>query len=85
MKIKFLIPIMMFIALGCSSAQEEKTTSAEAISFENVQLDSDKDPVCGMSVKKHVKDTTLYQGKVYGFCNVGCKKSFNDKPEDYLK
>jgi YHS domain-containing protein len=43
------------------------------------------DPVCKMTVdEKTAKFTTEYQGKTYYFCAPGCKKTFEENPEDYL-
>lgn len=44
------------------------------------------DPVCGMKIrKKAAAGTSEYKGKTYYFCNVNCKKSFDEDPEKYLK
>ncbi len=44
------------------------------------------DPVCGMKIKKKTAaGTSEYKGKTYYFCNVNCKKSFDEDPEKYLK
>ncbi len=45
-----------------------------------------KDPVCGMMVDPETAEfKSIYQGITYAFCNVACKKSFDKKPERYLK
>ena len=45
-----------------------------------------KDPVCGMEVdEKKAAATSVYQGKTYYFCAVGCKRAFDKDPEKYLK
>lgn len=45
----------------------------------------EKDPVCGMSVDPKT-DTikSVYQGKTYYFCSLGCKKSFEQDPGKYV-
>ena len=44
------------------------------------------DPVCGMEVdEKSAAATSVYKGKTYYFCAVGCKKAFDTDPEKYLK
>lgn len=44
------------------------------------------DPVCLMQVdEKKVKHTSVYKGKTYYFCAPGCKITFNENPEKYLK
>ena len=43
------------------------------------------DPVCKMEVEESkAPATSEYKGKKYYFCSVGCKKTFDEKPETYL-
>ncbi|KKL88156.1 hypothetical protein LCGC14_1927520 [marine sediment metagenome] len=45
-----------------------------------------KDPVCGMEVDEaKAAGKSEYEGKTYYFCAPGCKKSFEEKPEEYLR
>jgi YHS domain-containing protein len=57
---------------------------AKKTDFDAKTLASATDPVCGMPVGGGVSDTTMYQGKVYGFCNEACKHNFVENPEQYL-
>ncbi len=42
------------------------------------------DPVCKMDVdEKTVKFKTAYKGETYYFCAPGCKKAFEENPEEY--
>ncbi len=44
-----------------------------------------KDPVCGMSVdEKKATNKSVYQGRTYYFCSLGCKKSFDKQPDKYV-
>jgi YHS domain-containing protein len=44
------------------------------------------DPVCGMTVDTATaKFTTQYQGETFYFCAPGCKKAFEQAPEQYVK
>lgn len=44
------------------------------------------DPVCGMTVDTATaKFTTQYQGETLYFCAPGCKKAFEQAPEQYVK
>jgi len=46
----------------------------------------EKDPVCGMSVKKDKAIAiSEYKGKKYYFCAVSCKEKFDKEPEKYVK
>ena len=44
-----------------------------------------KDPICGMDVTPETAaGQTEYNGQVYYFCSLGCKKAFDKDPEKYL-
>lgn len=44
-----------------------------------------KDPVCGMDVdEQKAAATSEYQGQTYYFCAPGCKKAFDQNPEQYI-
>lgn len=45
-----------------------------------------QDPVCFMNVNENKADaTSIYKGKKYYFCAVGCKEKFDKEPEKYIK
>lgn len=96
-KIKIILVVMAVVSASCTSqnkgpeiktapaleeAQNDTTVSNKSL----IALANDKDPVCGMPVNSaDVTDTTLYDGKVYGFCSEGCKDDFLKSPKDYIK
>lgn len=42
------------------------------------------DPVCKMTVDEaSAAATSEYEGKTYYFCGVGCKRAFDENPEQY--
>ena len=41
----------------------------------------EKDPVCGMQVEPEAAGKSEYQGKTVYFCSEGCKRRFDEKPE----
>jgi len=44
-----------------------------------------KDPVCGMMVEpESAAAKREYAGKTYYFCNPGCAKAFDRKPEAFV-
>ena len=45
------------------------------------------DPVCQMEVdpENPPGGKTEHEGKTYYFCSPGCRKSFEDDPDKYLK
>ena len=43
------------------------------------------DPICKMEVdEKTAKFKSEYKGKTYYFCAPGCKKEFEENPENYI-
>jgi YHS domain-containing protein len=44
------------------------------------------DPVCKMQVdESKAAGTSQYQGKMYYFCAIGCKRKFDENPDKYIK
>jgi len=63
-----------------------KETENEPFKMENKieipKLSFSNDPVCGMKINEHTAvDTTLFQGKVIGFCSKSCKDMFLKDPK----
>ncbi len=64
---------------------ETSTEKTAKINVKTADLATPKDVVCGMDLTDDlIEDTTSYEGKVYGFCNVGCKEEFLKNPTSYL-
>ena len=51
----------------------------------DVKVVNEEDPICGMKTAKFLKDTAVYKGKTYGFCNKLCKEEFKKNPKKYAK
>ena len=64
-----------------SYSQETKKAPAKL----NVKVVNEEDPICGMKTAKFLKDTAVYKGKTYGFCNKLCKEEFKKNPKKYAK
>jgi YHS domain-containing protein len=46
----------------------------------------EQDMICGMQVDpKNAAWSSEYHGKTYYFCSLGCKRRFDEKPEQYAK
>ncbi|MEP7359332.1 MAG: YHS domain-containing protein [Anaerolineales bacterium] len=44
-----------------------------------------KDPVCGMEVDENsAASQSEFKGQTYYFCSTGCKRSFDQEPEQYV-
>jgi YHS domain-containing protein len=44
-----------------------------------------KDLVCGMDIDPATAaGKSEYNGQIYYFCSLGCKKAFDENPEKYL-
>lgn len=48
-------------------------------------LGKEIDAVCKMKVTKDVQFKSEYQGKIYYFCALNCKKDFDKNPGKYAK
>ena len=47
--------------------------------------EQEHDPVCDCNVAPvSAAATSVYKGKTYYFCTLGCKKAFDKDPEKYL-
>ena len=84
---------MIITIFGCNnSSTEQKLNEVKAVVvkteikkvIKEEQLAMKKDPVCGMPVWKYLENTTLYDGKIYGFCGKGCKDEFMKKPDNFI-
>ncbi len=84
-KLFLLLTISSIVLVSCG--QTVKTDKADKekvkITLTVDQLDVKIDPVCQMT-KFEVADTMTYNGKLYGFCNPGCKDEFKAEPEKFL-
>lgn len=70
----------MLTTIFCSlaaNAQQPKTN------VKNVKVVNKLDPICGMDNAMSLKDTAIYQKKVYGFCSTHCKTEFKKDPKKY--
>ncbi len=43
------------------------------------------DPICKMEVDEKSRFKSSYKGKVYLFCSLDCKQSFDKKPEEHTR
>ena len=47
-------------------------------------METHSDPVCGMKVEERdAAGESTYQESTYYFCSRGCKKKFDENPEQY--
>ncbi|GEM51873.1 YHS domain-containing protein [Empedobacter brevis] len=69
---KIISLIMIIISLTTFAQQKSK-----------VKVVNEKDPVCGMNTAQFLKDTAVYQKKIYGFCSSNCKTEFKKNPKKY--
>ena len=63
---------------------EQKENTAPKITV--AQLSTTKDYVCEMDIDRDemIADTFLYEGKIYPFCDPGCKEEFKKDPQSFL-
>jgi YHS domain-containing protein len=83
--------VSLFAATACNQkantpneTQATKTGSKMA-AVKLADLASTKDLFCGMPLSEGaIGDSTVYEGKMYGFCSTECKDSFLVNPKNYL-
>ncbi|UTA66352.1 MULTISPECIES: YHS domain-containing protein [Emticicia] len=76
---KTLIVVTMLLAGQAAALQQ--TPTAQQAQPEQAQ----KDPVCGMKVKKDAKFRSVHKEKEHLFCSKSCKEKFDSNPEKYVK
>lgn len=84
---KFFTLILLSVSLAACNQEQHthENESSAKLDASKIQLASETDPVCKMSVKKEMADTAMYEGKIYGFCSKNCKKEFLKDPGAHVK
>jgi YHS domain-containing protein len=85
--------LIFFLALttalaSCNSggSNQSMESSSEGINISPELLAQTTDPICGMDMtQSKIADTVTVDGKLYAFCNPGCKEEFVADPAKYLK
>ena len=86
----FIVAVAILSATAChqKTTMDSNPVPVTEITGKKVEvrdLAVNKDLVCGMLLEDgSVADTTLYEGKLYGFCAPECKAAFVDSPQVYL-
>ena len=83
----FLMAILVAMA-SCNSGGGEHNmqSSSEGINISPDMLAQKTDPICGMDMTQtKIADTVTVDGKLYAFCNPGCKEEFVTDPSKYIK
>ena len=71
-----------FVAISILSSCQQ---TPETKKVHDHKVVNEEDPICGMKTAKFLKDTAVYKGKTYGFCNKLCKEEFKKNPKKYAK
>jgi YHS domain-containing protein len=90
MKASYLITLLLaglLYACGNAENSHNMNSSSTGININPEMLgDNTIDPICKMDMtRSKIVDTLTYNGKLYAFCNTGCKDEFQANPEKYLK
>lgn len=91
MKKYFAAVVVVFLFSACNTNSTNQTASepTAAAKKENTvkvaELATNKDFVCDMELTEPLGDTTMYNGKMYGFCHENCKAEFLKDPAKYVK
>ena len=73
--ILFVLLISFFACKEHTSSNTELVDSTQSTHLESI-IENETDPICDMSVREHVSDTALINGKVWGFCSPVCKEKY---------
>lgn len=85
MKRIFVIASIAFCACNTSNSNNKeeqpstmlpKKVDTTTAKFAHLNFASKKDTVCGMPLRLGIEDTLVLDGKIYGFCGIGCKDEF---------
>ncbi len=92
MKLYLSVIIMLLLVTGCNQKPgttekpaDTKVADQKTISIKLAEFASPKDLYCGMPLEEgSIADTTMYDGKLYGFCSTECKTEFLKDPQGHL-
>lgn len=85
----------LLITIACISCNNQSSKNQEKQTVDTVKnvvltpytidmVNNKIDPVCNMSIEHAtIEDTSIIEGKVYGFCSAGCKDEFKKDPSKY--
>ncbi len=77
--------VALMASCGGGTDHNNMQTSGSGLDISPDQLASTLDPVCKMDMTKiKIADTTMVDGKLYAFCNPGCKEEFLADPGKYM-
>jgi YHS domain-containing protein len=77
---------IFFYSCGSGGGSHQMQSSGSAIDISPELLAQKTDPICGMDMTQtKIADTATVNGKIYAFCNPGCKEEFLTNPSQYLK
>jgi YHS domain-containing protein len=64
----------------------DKGAEKSGVNIKLSQLASKTDYSCKMTLENGaIADTTMYEGKIYGFCSTECKNDFLKDPKGHLE
>ncbi len=85
----FFLAASALLYTSCGSSSDKgnmESNDSKGINIAPSALATNIDPVCEMDMSnRKIADTTTLNGKIYAFCNTGCKEEFRAHPEKYLK
>lgn len=87
----YVIVTILMVVSACHHRPEVAKPRAEgtaamgvAPALKVLHFDYNKDPACGMPLHAGLQDSTVYNGKLYGFCSKECKDAFLKDPASYI-
>ncbi len=87
MKIFFGMLMLSVSVIACTqeTPKVKHVKMKPAAIMKGISVINAEDPVCHMKTAEFLKDTAVYQHKVYGFCSDHCKSEFKKNPARYVQ
>ncbi len=87
MKIFFGMLMLSVSVIACTqeTPKVKHVKMKPAANMKGISVINAEDPLCHMKTAEFLKDTAVYQHKVYGFCSDHCKSEFKKNPARYVQ
>jgi YHS domain-containing protein len=70
------ILLMVFISCKNNMGNKEASNPVDSAGIDQLNIINEKDPICDMDTQKHLSDTALINGEIWGFCSIVCKEKY---------
>lgn len=87
MKHYFLTVLLSLLIMSCGqeTVKVKHVKMKPKNDLKGIMVANVEDPICHMKTADFLKDTAVYNNKVYGFCSDHCKTEFKKNPAKYAE